>query len=163
MIFGFKRKQTLKIQEISLPLVGKIVPLEQVEDEAFSSGVMGPGVAIQPEVGKVFSPFKGKVVHLMDKSKHAIILEDEVGLQILIHVGMNTVSLKGEGFTAHVKTGDSITEGQLLLEFDIKAIEQAGCLVLTPVIVPNGQDKVKAVEVNQGNTSAESTLRIHLN
>ncbi|MFD1174833.1 PTS glucose transporter subunit IIA [Paenibacillus puldeungensis] len=162
-MFGFRKKQALKVREISLPLVGKIVPLEQVEDEAFSSGVMGKGIAIQPETGKVFSPFKGKVAHLMDKSKHAIILEDECGFQILIHVGMNTVSLKGEGFTAHVKTGDSIEEGQLLLEFDIAAIEQAGYTVVTPVIVPNGQDKVKSVEVNQGNTTAETTIRIHLN
>lgn len=161
-MFGFRRKQALKIREISLPLIGKIIPLEQVEDEAFSSGVMGPGVAIQPEIGKVFSPFKGKVVHLMDKSKHAIILEDELGLQILIHVGMNTVSLKGEGFTAYVKTGDPITEGQLLLEFDIKAIERAGYPVVTPVIVPGGQDMVKGVEVNQGNTTAETTLQIQL-
>lgn len=161
-MFGFRRKQALKIREISLPLIGKIIPLEQVEDEAFSSGVMGPGVAIQPEIGKVLSPFKGKVVHLMDKSKHAIILEDELGLQILIHVGMNTVSLKGEGFTAYVKTGDPITEGQLLLEFDIKAIERAGYPVVTPVIVPGGQDMVKGVEVNQGNTTAETTLQIQL-
>lgn len=161
-MFGFRRKQALKIREISLPLIGKIIPLEQVEDEAFSSGVMGPGVAIQPEIGKVFSPFKGKVVHLMDKSKHAIILEDELGLQILIHVGMNTVSLKGEGFTAYVKTGDPITEGQLLLEFDIKAIERAGYPVVTPVIVPGGQDMVKGVKVNQGNTTAETTLQIQL-
>ncbi len=66
---------------------------------------MGLGVAIQPEIGKVFSPFNGKIAHIINKSKHALILEDEYGVQILVHVGINTVSLKGEGFTTHVETG----------------------------------------------------------
>lgn len=147
-MFGWNKKQAVPVVvEIPSPVPGTLVALEQVPDEAFAAKMMGEGIAIQPAEGKVIAPFDGKVVHLMEKSKHAIMLEHASGVQILIHVGMNTVSLKGEGFTAHVKTGDAITRGQLLLEFDIALIEQAGYPVITPVIVPNGQECVKQVEV----------------
>lgn len=89
---------------------------------------MGEGIAIHPTEGKVTAPFTGKVVHVMEKSKHALIIEHESGVQILIHVGINTVSLKGQGFNPHVQTGDNIKAGQLLMEFDLDAIQQGDCL-----------------------------------
>jgi sugar PTS system EIIA component len=147
-MFGFKKKaEAERILEINSPIQGILRSLDEVEDEAFSSRAMGDGVAVDPIEGKVTAPFAGKIAHIMEKSKHAIILEHESGTQILIHVGMNTVSLKGEGFIAHVKTGDDVVQGQLLLEFDIPFIRAAGYSLLTPVIVPNGQNIVKEVRL----------------
>ncbi|MGG4553236.1 PTS system trehalose-specific EIIBC component [Paenibacillus humicus] len=134
---------------IAAPLSGEIVPLSEVPDPAFAEKQMGQGIAIVPSEGKVFAPFDGTVSHLI-KSKHALILTDTNGIQILIHVGINTVSLKGEGFTAHVETGASMTKGQLLLEFDMERIEQAGFPVITPVIVPDGQDVIEQVKEYEG-------------
>ncbi|MUG45834.1 PTS system trehalose-specific EIIBC component [Paenibacillus woosongensis] len=135
--------------DIAAPISGEIVPLSEVPDPAFAEKQMGQGIAIIPSEGKVFAPFDGTVAHLI-KSKHALILTDTNGIQILIHVGINTVSLKGEGFTAHVETGASITKGQLLLEFDMERIEQAGLPVITPVIVPDGQDVIDQVKEYEG-------------
>ncbi|MEC0201217.1 PTS system trehalose-specific EIIBC component [Paenibacillus lautus] len=126
--------------DIMAPIKGTVVSLSEVPDPAFADKQMGQGIAIIPSEGKVYAPFDGQVAHLIKKSKHAIILTDKNGVQVLIHVGINTVSLKGEGFTAHVETGAEVTQGQLLLEFDIERIEQAGLPVITPIIVPDGQD-----------------------
>ncbi|SHN61149.1 PTS system, glucose-specific IIA component [Paenibacillus sp. ov031] len=145
-MFGFKRKQEHTL-EIFSPIQGTTRSLDEVEDEAFSSRALGDGFAVEPSEGKVTAPFSGKIAHFMEKSKHALILEHDSGVQILIHVGMNTVSLKGEGFTAHVQTGDRVVQGQVLLEFDIPLIKKAGYELLSPVIVPNGQEIVKEVQV----------------
>lgn len=129
---------------------GKVVPLSEVPDPAFAEKQMGQGVAIIPSDGKVYAPFDGSVAHLIKKSKHAVILADSNGLQVLIHVGINTVSLKGEGFTAHVETGASIKKGQLLLEFDIDRIKQAGLPIITPILVPDGQEGIHEIIENMG-------------
>ncbi|WP_149093437.1 PTS sugar transporter subunit IIA [Paenibacillus terrae] len=148
-MFGRKKKNTdLSFLEISSPVSGQFVPLDNVEDEAFSTKAMGEGFAILPDTGKVIAPFDGIIAHIMEKSKHAILIQHQTGTQLLIHVGMNTVSLKGEGFKMHVKNGDRVKKGQLLLEFDIDRIRQAGYSTVTPIIVPNGQDNVKRVEVD---------------
>ncbi|NMO96563.1 PTS system trehalose-specific EIIBC component [Paenibacillus lemnae] len=135
--------------DIFAPIHGEVVPLSQVPDPAFAEKQMGQGVAIRPSEGKVYAPFDGTVAHVI-KSKHALILEDARGIQLLIHVGINTVSLKGEGFTTHAETGMSITKGQLLLEFDMEAIERAGLPIITPVIIPDGQNHAGAVEEFEG-------------
>ncbi|MEF2964982.1 PTS glucose transporter subunit IIA [Paenibacillus sp. M1] len=154
-MFGFRKKAAEPaILEIASPIQGTILSLDNVEDEAFSSRAMGEGIAIEPHEGKVVAPFSGKLVHLMEKSKHAMILEHDSGVQILIHVGMNTVSLKGEGFIAHASSGDRITKGQLLLEFDIAAIQEAGYPVVTPIIVPGGQEIIKQVDTSNPHKDA---------
>lgn len=145
-MFGFKKKKEHVLDIIS-PIQGIVRSLDEVKDEAFSSRALGEGVAIDPSEGRVTAPFSGKIVHIMEKSKHALILEHDSSVQVLIHVGMNTVSLKGDGFTAHVQTGDRIVQGQVLLEFDIPLIRTAGYDLLTPVIVPNGQEIVKEVKI----------------
>lgn len=94
--------------DIIAPMNGRVVPLSEVPDPAFAEKQMGQGIAIIPSDGKVFAPFDGTVAHLIKKSKHAIILSDLNGIQMLIHVGINTVSLKGEGFTAHVETWSNV-------------------------------------------------------
>lgn len=146
MLFG-RKKNTKKEVYVTAPIKGKVVPLEQLDDEAFASKSMGEGIAIQPDEGKVFAPFDGSIAYVLEKSKHAIVLEHESGIQVMIHVGMNTVSLKGKGFKLHVATSDKIKKGQLLIEFDIQQIQQEGYSLVTPVIVPIGQDLVKQVDV----------------
>lgn len=100
----------------------------------------------------------------MMKSKHALILEHASGVQILVHVGVNTVSLKGEGFTMHVKTGQTVEQGQLLMEFDRDLIQESGYPVITPVIVPDGQEMIESVEELPGEANALQyiSMKIHL-
>ncbi|MFD3257110.1 PTS system trehalose-specific EIIBC component [Paenibacillus lentus] len=143
--------------EIAAPLSGQIVPLSEVPDPAFAEKQMGQGIAIMPSEGKVYAPFDGTVAHLI-KSKHALILTDTNGIQVLIHVGINTVSLKGEGFTAYVETGSSITKGQLLLEFDQERIKQAGLPIITPIIVPDGQEGIQVIKEYDGDAIQNQNL-----
>lgn len=118
---------------------GTVVPLEQVEDEAFSSGVLGLGIAIEPSEGKLYSPVDGEVENLFD-TKHAIGVTTESGAELLMHIGMDTVKLKGKYFTAHVANGDKIKKGDLLISFDIDAIRSEGYKTITPLVVCNSDD-----------------------
>ncbi|WP_068614982.1 sucrose-specific PTS transporter subunit IIBC [Paenibacillus tuaregi] len=155
----------LKVLEVSAPITGTVVPLETVPDPAFAQKHMGEGIAIEPSEGKAVAPFDGTVALVMDKSKHAIILEHESGVQILIHIGINTVSLKGNGFTTHVQTGDQVKAGQLLIEFDIEAIRAAGLPLITPVLVPSGLEQVAEVAPSAaGDVTAneKSVMKVHL-
>lgn len=122
---------------IESPVPGKVIPLSEVCDETFASGMLGKGFAVEPEEeGKVYAPFDGTCEMIFD-TLHAVALKSNTGVQLLIHVGINTVNLEGKPFTAHVKNGDSIKKGQLLLEFDKKMIQDAGLSCQTPVIVAN--------------------------
>lgn len=135
----------VKLLEIASPIHGTLVELEQVPDPAFAEKHMGEGFAIEPSEGKVYAPFDGVVAHVMDKSKHAVILEHETGVQLLVHIGINTVGLKGKGFVTHVKSGDSVLAGQLLIEFDMDIIEEAGLPLITPVLIPSGNEFIASV------------------
>jgi PTS system trehalose-specific IIC component len=130
---SFAAKATV---ELSSPLEGELLPLSSAKDPVFAEGVMGLGVVINPTVGKVYAPFDGEVT-LLFPTKHAIGLICENGLELLMHIGIDTVQLDGKGFTAHVAQGDKVSRGQLLLEFDIDAIKAAGYVTQTPVIVTN--------------------------
>ncbi|WP_418041425.1 PTS system trehalose-specific EIIBC component [Paenibacillus xylanilyticus] len=149
--------------EVMAPLTGTAVPLDQVPDPAFAEKQMGEGVAIEPSGNRVVAPFDAQVAHVI-KSKHAVILEHASGLQILIHVGINTVSLKGEGFNMHVEAGEHVRAGQTLLEFDRNVIEAAGHPLITPIIIPDGQDMVDRVEVTTGDVTSNRNgiLTVHL-
>ena len=121
---------------IASPMNGTILPLDQVKDETFAQKVLGDGVAVIPSEGKVFAPADGTISALMD-SYHAIGITCDNGVELLIHVGMDTLELKGKYFKPHIKTGDRVTKGTLLLEFDIPQIKKAGYEVTTPVIIAN--------------------------
>lgn len=121
---------------IKAPLAGKLVALEDVADEAFSSGVLGKGIAIFPEVGKVVAPADCTVATLFPTA-HAIGLITDKGTEILIHIGMDTVKLEGKYFSAKVKQGDHVKAGQTLIEFDTDAIRANGFDITTPVLVTN--------------------------
>lgn len=133
--------------EIGAPIPGEVLPLTSVPDETFSTGVLGNGLAIEPSEGKVYAPFDGECENLAD-TLHAIGLLSDTGVSLLIHVGLETVGLEGKPFKAHVKTGDRIKKGQLLLEFDINAIKAAGCPTITSVLVTNEDEVGEAKLVN---------------
>lgn len=118
------------------PISGEVVPLEDVDDSVFSSGIIGEGVAIRPTDGTVRSPIAGVVTVLMD-TKHAIGIRGDDGVEILIHVGIDTVQLEGAPFTAHIAVRDRVEVGQLLLDVDLDAIAAAGYDTTTPVLVVN--------------------------
>ena len=125
--------------EIEAPIPGEVIPLTEVKDQTFASGVLGEGYAIVPSEGKVYAPFDGTCENLFD-TLHAMGLLSDSGIELLIHVGLETVGLNGAPFTAHIKTGDKFKKGDLLLEFDIDAIKASGCETQTPVIVTNAED-----------------------
>lgn len=124
---------------VDSPMRGEVIPLSEVHDEVFSGEMMGKGCAIVPEEGKIYAPFDGKIVGLLE-SHHAVGIESTSGIEILIHVGMDTVKLQGRGFTAYVQDGEQVKKGQLLLEFEKEEIEKAGYEVTTPVIVTNSYE-----------------------
>lgn len=128
--------EVLKNVAISSPLQGEVMPLSQVPDEVFSSGMMGQGVAIMPTDNKVYAPFDGKVA-MVTGSKHAIGLTADNGIELLIHVGLDTVQLNGAPFNYKVAEGDRFKAGDVLLEFDLVAIKQADLSPITPIIVTN--------------------------
>lgn len=125
------------------PLRGLAIPLDQVKDEVFATGVLGEGIAIIPSVGELYAPADGTIDTVFD-SKHAISMVADNGAEILMHVGMDTVQLKGKGYNPLVKNGDKVKKGQLIMKFDLEAIKAAGFETATPVVITNGDDfKVK--------------------
>ena len=130
---------TIKREILQSPITGDVVNLSDVPDEVFSSGVLGKGVAVNPAVGKVFAPADAEVTTLFPTG-HAIGMKTSNGAELLIHIGMDTVKMNGDGFKTHVQQGDKVKQGQLLIEFDIEKIKQAGYPVITPVVVTNYGD-----------------------
>ena len=134
------------------PLEGKVVQLSNVPDEAFSSGSLGKGCAILPSKGEVRSPCSG-VISVLPATFHAVGITSDSGADILIHIGINTVELKSKGFSAHVKEGQKVSPGDLLISFDIDTITKAGYSILTPVIISNTNEFPDiAVEQKPGKT-----------
>ena len=139
---------------IASPLIGNVVPLDQVPDQVFASGAMGKGIAIDPTDGVVVAPAKA-TVNLVFPTGHAIGLTTENGAELLIHIGMDTVSLAGKGFKTYVEAGEVVEAGQKLIEFDLATIREAKLPVITPVIVTNTADfndvlTTKEARVNTG-------------
>ena len=144
--FGMPRKvaepaAVAKVTEndVLAPMTGSVLALENVPDATFASGLLGKGVAMIPAEGKVIAPFNGEVASIF-QTKHAIGLESDSGIELLIHVGIDTVKLDGVPFTAHVKVGDKVQAGDLLLTFDRQAILDAGYDLATPIIISNSDD-----------------------
>lgn len=139
------------------PINGTMIPLEQVKDEAFSKGVLGKGAAIIPEEGKVYAPVDG-VVEMIFDTKHAIGLMGDNGVQVLIHVGIDTVELGGKYFETKVSQGDVIKAGQLLLEFNTKEIKAAGYDIVTPIIISNSDEYLDILPVQKDKISVGETF-----
>lgn len=124
---------------LTSPLEGELIPLSAVKDMVFSTGAMGRGAAVKNPQGKVVAPFDGEITVFFE-TKHAIGLKSADGVEVLIHVGMDTVKLKGEHFTAQAAQGDKVKKGQVLLTFDPAAIREAGYDTTTPVVVTNAAE-----------------------
>lgn len=123
-------------KEIKSPLSGKVIALSEIDDPVFAGGAMGNGIAIEPTDNKVYAPFDGEIEFIAE-SKHAIGLKSEDGVELLIHVGMDTVQMDGKGFDVKVKANEKVKAGELLLEFDKEAIQKAGYSLITPVVITN--------------------------
>ena len=139
-----------KIWQVAAPLNGRVVPLGEVPDSVFADRILGDGCAILPEDGRVYSPVNGRVTSIAD-SLHAYGFESDDGAELLVHVGLETVTLKGEGFVPHVKVGDRVKAGDLVAEVDLDVLKKNKLSTLTPVLIcnlPEGQ----AVRVSAGET-----------
>ena len=132
---------------------GQAIPLEDVEDEVFSMKVLGDGAAIEPSEGKLYSPCNGKVDSIFD-TKHAVNIVSEDGLEILLHIGIDTVKLGGKFFEAHVENGQEVKTGDLLVSFDMEAIKNEGYKTTTPIIICNSDDYGEINECVSGEIAA---------
>ncbi|MHC5218211.1 beta-glucoside-specific PTS transporter subunit IIABC [Enterococcus sp. LJL128] len=143
--------------EVAAPVKGTVLPLSQCKDQAFAQGALGKGVLIEPTEGIVRAPFDGTVMTLFP-TKHAIGLISDQGMELLIHIGMDTVQLDGQYFEAKAAQGDKVKKGDVLVTFDIEAIKKAGYSTQTPVIVTNTGDYLDIVETQNAEVTSTDTL-----
>lgn len=152
------KQESLTNQEVIIsPLKGEVTELSKVEDEAFSTGLLGKGIAIKPVEGKVVAP-AGGVVTTFFPTGHALGITTDNGTEILIHVGMDTVQLEGKYFTPRVKQGDKIKAGDVLLEFDINKIKESGFSTITPVIITNSDKYLDIIETDKKDINYKEDL-----
>lgn len=158
-IFVVKKdgNKILEKEILTSPLIGEVMALEEVPDDAFSSGVVGKGVAILPSEGKVIAPADGTVMTIFPTG-HALGLITDKGTEILIHIGIDTVKLNGQYFQAKVKQGDKVKRGQVLVEFDLEKIKAAGYPVITPVLITNFQQYLDIIGTEKGNIDYKESL-----
>ena len=140
-----KKNDLMTEVAVSLPIAGEVFPLSEIADAAFSTELLGKGLAVRPSEGKVYAPFDG-TVETFFPTNHAVGLKSVDGIELLIHIGMDTVNLEGKYFVPKVKQEDTIKKGQLLLEFDGKAIQEAGYSIDTPIVVTNTKKYLDVVE-----------------
>ncbi|WP_348922425.1 beta-glucoside-specific PTS transporter subunit IIABC [Enterococcus rotai] len=133
---------------LTSPITGTIVPLDKVEDQVFSSGALGKGIAIEPTLGELYAPANGEITTLFPTG-HAVGITTEEGAEVLMHIGMDTVEMDGDGFEILVKQGDKVKQGDLLVKFDIEKIKAAGHPVVTPVVVTNSGDYLDVLDMDQ--------------
>ena len=145
------------VQTLYSPLEGTAIPLSEVKDATFASEVLGKGMAVIPSKGEVKAPCDATVSTIFD-TKHAIGLETDSGLELLIHIGVDTVELGGKFYTAHVKDGDQVKKGQTLITFDMEEIRKAGYDVTTPLIVTNTDDYEEVKMLTEGTVNNGSEV-----
>ena len=138
-MFNFFKKKQDNTFFLGAPVKGKAVDLKEVNDPTFSTGMLGQGVAIIPSEGKIYAPADGEIAMVFD-TLHAVSMTADNGVEILVHVGLDTVELKGEGFEGHVKAGDKVKKGDLLLTVDLDVVKEAGYDTITPMLGCNTDD-----------------------
>lgn len=138
-MFNFFKKKQNNTYMLGAVAKGKVVELKEVNDPTFNSGMLGQGVAIVPSEGKIYAPADGEIAMVFE-TLHAVSMTADNGVEILVHVGLDTVELKGEGFEGHVKAGDKVKKGDLLLTVDLDAVKEAGYDTITPMLVCNTDD-----------------------
>src|SRR5699024_4852865 len=146
----------IKNESILSPIPGIVIPLSDIEDPAFSSGALGKGIALNPEEGNLTAPVSGEITALFP-TNHAIGITSDKGVELLIHIGMDTVQLEGQYFASHVAKGEKVAQGQLLIEFDIEKIKESGKSIVTPVVVTN-QEQFTVEYTNESRVSPRDEL-----
>lgn len=154
---GEKDSLVQKAEDIYAPMAGEIIDLEEVQDEAFASKALGDGVAIRPTDGKVYSPVDGTIGAFF-KTKHAIGITSDAGVEVLIHIGMDTVNMEGRGFVGHVEQGDKVKKGDLLIEVDLDLIKEEGYPTDTPIIITNSADLLDLIKTDKKEVGHDDKL-----
>lgn len=148
-MFRFLKKR--KKESLFSPVDGKIIPLEDVEDAVFSQKMMGDGFAVDPISGIFRSPCKGKIT-LLPETLHSFAITTECGAEVLVHIGLDTVSLGGEGFTSHTQIGDSVNVGDIIITFDMEQIRPKVRSMKSSIVITNSQDyRFKKICMNAQN------------
>lgn len=154
-LFG-KKEEPVKTIQILAPLSGNAVNLDSVPDPVFSEKMMGDGIAIEPSEGIVVSPVDGEIMQIFP-TKHAVGIRAKNGAEILIHIGLETVSLKGEGFETHVQQGDSVKAGDKLVSFNMATISEKAKSTVTPIIITNTDQAASLNLLTEGKVERGST------
>ncbi|MBD1381653.1 PTS sugar transporter subunit IIA [Metabacillus arenae] len=147
-LFG-KKQEKVSEETVFSPLNGQLIEIEKVPDPVFSQKMMGDGVAIEPTDGKVVSPVDGEIIQLFH-TKHAIGIKSSSGMELLIHIGLETVNMNGEGFEAHVKEGDKVSVGDPLITCDLDLINEKATSTVTPIVITNGDIVESLSKENSG-------------
>lgn len=142
-MFNFLRKKQGELK-LYAPVKGKIVDITETPDPVFGEKMLGDGVAIEPADGVIVAPCDGEI-SAIPESKHAIAIKTACGLEVLIHVGLNTVELEGQGFELNMKTGDQVSRGKKMLTFNREYISGQGKPLITPLVITNTDEKVKSI------------------
>jgi len=156
-LFDFLKRNKDDGYTVFSPMAGEVIPLTSVADKAFASEIMGKGVAIIPSEGKVYAPASGRISAFFPTG-HAVGMISKSGVEIMIHVGLDTVNIDRVVFTAHKKQGDRVKKGELLIEFDMAEIKLAGHDSTTPIIITNTADYSAIEALAQGNVSVGEKL-----
>jgi len=155
-IFGKKEKRT--VEALYAPITGTVIELENVPDPVFSQKLMGEGIAIQPSEGKVVAPIDGQVIQVFH-TKHAIGFRSDLGIEWLIHIGLETVNLNGLGFDVTVKEGQRVRVGDPIMTFDLRMISEKAASTITPIIITNS-DIVKNIEYQSSKNVIKGSTHI---
>ena len=145
MLNFFKKNKPI---EILSPMTGKIIPLYEINDKGFSEKNLGDGIAIELTDGKVIAPFDGEITSTY-KANHCLVIRSKEGIELLIHIGLDTIKLKGEGFTQHVSLMDKVEKGDVILEADLEFLKEKGKSLVSPVII-NNMGRIESLEKSEG-------------
>lgn len=158
-LFGNKEK----VEQLLAPINGQVINIEDVPDPVFSGKMMGDGIAILPEEGLVVSPIDAEVIQVFH-TKHALGLRTKHGIELLIHIGLETVNLKGEGFEVHVTEGQRVKAGDKLVTFDIEFLKSKAPSIVTPIVVTNGDlvEKIEKTNSTQANIKETEILKVYV-
>ena len=162
MFDSLKKMFEKNAKTISLKAVedGRTIPMDEVNDQTFAQELLGPGIAIVPSNGTVVSPIDGTVATVMD-TKHAVCIQGEDGLELIVHAGLDTVELNGKYYQTYKKIGDQVKAGDVLLEFDLEEITKAGYDVTTPIVITNlGDYKITKCLTGQQVKAGEEVMQL---
>ena len=162
MFDSLKKMFEKNAQTISLKAVedGRTIPMDEVNDQTFAQELLGPGIAIVPSNGTVVSPINGTIATVMD-TKHAVCIQGEDGLELIVHAGLDTVELNGKYYQTYKEIGDQVKAGDVLLEFDLEEITKAGYDVTTPIVITNlGDYKITKCLTGQQVKAGEEVIQL---